>query len=61
LRTEKLLAFKVREANQLGDATLNLDMIMNEVSNCRVSKRSLRSNLSQLNAKRVGMGSFNTR
>ena len=61
LKIEKLLAYTVREANLLGDTTLNLDVIMREVTTNKVNKRSLKSTLNQITSQRMGLGLFNSR
>jgi len=48
MRLEKMLAYKVGQANALGDSTLNLDTIMRSIDENKTNKTSLRTQLNNL-------------
>jgi len=54
LRMQKQLEYKVKEANELGDITMTLDSIMNEISEAKVSKRSLHRAVNNINSRKLG-------
>lgn len=50
---EKLLEWKIFEANKYGETTYSLDSIMDDVRKNKVTKKSLRESISDYQAKRV--------
>lgn len=54
VRAEKLLAHKVKQINELGDYTLNLDQIMKSINESKVSRRDLRTAILKANANKMG-------
>jgi hypothetical protein len=57
MRIERLLAHRVSQAQELGDTAMNLDSIMRECSNRKVSTKNLKSSIADVQRHRSG---FNT-
>lgn len=58
LRSERLLAHYIREANTLGDSTLSMDAILREVNEKRSTNKATRNTLQGVNAQRLGLSNF---
>lgn len=58
IRDERLIKIKVDELLKMGDDTLSLDAIMNEVSKSKITRQSLRSTLNSLNFSRLNGSAY---
>ncbi len=52
-RLERLMEFKIKEANDLGDTALSLDKILSEIYSNKASKRSLRESLNRVKSQQI--------